>query len=216
MSLQPGSRIGRIRIEGLIGAGGMGEVYRGWDERLERRVAVKMIRSPKLVHDTARARFLREARLLSKLDHPNICRIYDVIEDESGSYLVLELIEGRTLRDAFPEIDAAGAVRIAETVARVLAFAHERNIIHRDLKPDNIMLTAAGEVKVLDFGLARLVQQDDESLPLAAGENEKTVQIDAAATETAEMRSFDWERTSAGTLVGRSTTCRPSRRAVRV
>jgi tetratricopeptide (TPR) repeat protein/predicted Ser/Thr protein kinase len=200
MSLEPGSRIGRIRIDGLIGAGGMGEVYRGWDERLERRVAVKVIQPPKLVHETIRVRFLREAQLLSKLDHPNICRIYDVIEDESGSYLVLELIEGRTLRDAFPEIDAAAAVRVAETVARVLAFAHERNIIHRDLKPDNIMLTATGEVKVLDFGLARLVQQDEELPPVAAREDDKTVLIDPAVT--AKMTSIDWARTSAGTLVG--------------
>lgn len=180
----------------------MGEVYRGWDERLERRVAVKVIRSPKLLHDAARVRFLREARLLSKLDHPNICRIYDVIEDESGSYLVLELIEGRTLRAAFNEIDAAAAVRIAETVARVLAFAHERHIIHRDLKPDNIMLTAAGEVKVLDFGLARLVQQDEELLPIPAGDHDKTLLIDAAATATPDTGSIDWDRTSAGTLVG--------------
>jgi len=208
MPLAPGSHIGRIRIDGLIGAGGMGEVYRGWDERLERRVALKVIEPQKLVHETARVRFLREAQLLSKLDHPNICRIYDVMEDHSGSYLVLELIEGRTLREAFAEIDAAEAVRIAETVARVLAFAHERNIIHRDLKPDNIMLTSAGEVKILDFGLARLVQQQDEtsivpdtvdipSLPASA--DDKTVLIEPGMTEA---RTIDWSRTSAGTLVG--------------
>jgi tetratricopeptide (TPR) repeat protein len=199
MSLEPGSRIGRIRIDGLIGAGGMGEVYRGWDERLERRVAVKVIRPRKLVHEAARMRFLREAQLLSKLDHPNICRIHDVIEEDSASYLVLEHIEGRTLRQAFPEIDAAAAVRIAGTVARVLAFAHERNIIHRDLKPDNIMLTADGEVKVLDFGLARLVE-DEDSRPVAAGEDDDTVIVDPG--ETVEMTSIDWDRTSAGTLIG--------------
>jgi tetratricopeptide (TPR) repeat protein len=207
MPLEPGSHIGRIRIDGLIGAGGMGEVYRGWDERLERRVALKIIQPQKLVHETARVRFLREARLLSKLDHPNICRIYDVMEDDSGSYLVLELIEGRTLREAFGKIDVGAAVRIAETVARVLAFAHERNIIHRDLKPDNIMLTSAGEVKVLDFGLARLVQEQDDTstLPgaddspdLAGADDDKTVLIEPGN----EARTIDWGRTSAGTLVG--------------
>jgi tRNA A-37 threonylcarbamoyl transferase component Bud32 len=206
MTIGPGSHVGRIRVDALIGAGGMGSVFRGWDERLERPVALKVILPNKLV-DAAHARFLREARLLSKLDHPNICRIYDVIEDEGGSYLVLELIEGRTLRAAVAEgIEESAATAIALQVAEVLAFAHSRGIIHRDLKPENIMLTPAGDVKVLDFGLARLVQQDaDEPEPAAPGpgfgsaETEEQTAIIVARSPAA---SIDWMRTSAGTLVG--------------
>jgi len=206
MSIGPGSRVGRIRVDALIGSGGMGSVFRGWDERLERPVALKVILPSKLV-DAAHARFLREARLLSKLDHPNICRIYDVIEDEGGSYLVLELIEGRTLRAAIAEgLEESAATAIALQVARVLAFAHGRGIIHRDLKPDNIMLTPAGEVKVLDFGLARLVQQDpDEPEPtvvepgLGSAVTEEQTAIIVARSPAAPI---DWMRTSAGTLVG--------------
>ncbi|MEA2236753.1 MAG: eukaryotic-like serine/threonine-protein kinase [Thermoanaerobaculia bacterium] len=203
MVLGPGSRIGRIRIDELIGAGGMGSVFRGWDERLERPVAVKAIHPNKLIDGGARSRFLREARLLSKLDHPNICRIYDVIEDESGSYLVLELIEGRTLRAAIAEgIDRPRAIQIALQVARVLAFAHGRGIIHRDLKPDNIMLTSAGEVKVLDFGLARLVQQEEEELVAPPGIGDAVTEEQTAIIARSPASSIDWMRTSAGTLVG--------------
>ncbi|MEA2569703.1 MAG: eukaryotic-like serine/threonine-protein kinase [Acidobacteriota bacterium] len=209
MSLPPGSHIGRIRIDALIGAGGMGEVYRGWDERLERPVALKVIQPNKLVDSGVRSRFLREARLLSKLDHPNICGIYDVIEEASGNYLVLELIEGRTLRTAIAEgLAGAEGVSVAVQLARVLAFAHARGIIHRDLKPDNVMLTRDGEVKVLDFGLARLVQDDDSSIDETAelvmpepevAATEKTVLMER---RTEPMQSIDWARTSAGTLVG--------------
>jgi serine/threonine-protein kinase len=205
MTIGPGSHVGRIRVDALIGAGGMGSVFRGWDERLERPVALKVILPNKLV-DAAHARFLREARLLSKLDHPNICRIYDVIEDEGGSYLVLELIEGRTLRAAVAEgIEENAATAIALQVAEVLAFAHSRGIIHRDLKPENIMLTPAGDVKVLDFGLARLVQQDaDEPEPAAPEPG-----FGSAVTE--EQTAIIVARSPAASA--RFTTCRPNRRA---
>ncbi|HVT04104.1 MAG TPA: protein kinase [Thermoanaerobaculia bacterium] len=200
MNLPSGSRIGRIRVDTLLGAGGMGEVYRGFDERLERPVALKMIQPNKLVGSAAKARFLREARLLSKLDHHNICRIYDVIEDDTGNYLVLELIEGRTLRDAIngnggPAIDP---VSIASQIAGVLAIAHDRGIIHRDLKPENVMLTKAGEVKVLDFGLARLVERDADPELLPAPDDKTAILEPAAQAEG----PIDWTRTSAGTLVG--------------
>src|ERR1051325_8158405 len=160
MDLAPGDRIGRIRIDGLIGIGGMGEGYRGFDERLERAVAIKGIHPDKR-GGAMRGRFLREARLLSKLEHPNICRIYDVLERPDGDYLVLELVEGETLGQRIRRgISASEALRIALQVARVLEAAHARGIIHRDLKPDNVTITPAGEIKVLDFGLARVA--DDE------------------------------------------------------
>ena len=153
--IRPGDHIGHIRISGEIAEGGMGAVFVGFDEKLEREVALKAIRSDRL-STAARIRFLNEARVLSQLDHPNICRIHGYLESENGDFLVLELIRGRTLRQALADgIDPAAKLAIAESVARALEAAHEKGIIHRDLKPDNVMLTASGEIKVLDFGLAR-------------------------------------------------------------
>src|SRR3954454_22275979 len=161
MPLAAGSHVGRIRIDALLGAGGMGEVYRGWDEKLERAVALKSITSERRLSPALRARFLREARVLSKLDHPNICRIWDVLELVDGDWLGLELIDGPTLRARIENgLPRQEAIAIALQVARVLAVAHGRGIIHRDLKPDNVMQTASGTVKVLDFGLARAVEAD--------------------------------------------------------
>jgi serine/threonine protein kinase/tetratricopeptide (TPR) repeat protein len=171
MTFAQGARIGRIRIDALLGVGGMGEVYRAWDERLQRPVALKRIHAEKRLSPALRARLLREARVLSRLDHPNICRIYDLIEADDAHYLVLELIEGVTLRRQMATMTRNEALRIALDVARVLAFAHRHGIVHRDLKPDNIMLTPAGEVKVLDFGLARLTDPGSaEPGPMPAGE----------------------------------------------
>lgn len=151
-----GTRVGNIRVLERIGEGGMGEVYVGLDETLQRKVALKAIRSEYRMHASARARFLREARILSKLDHPNICRIHDYVEREDGEFLVLELIDGVNLAKAARQgLDPKRKLRIAVEVARVLAAAHAAGVVHRDLKPDNVMLTREGQVKVLDFGLAR-------------------------------------------------------------
>jgi tRNA A-37 threonylcarbamoyl transferase component Bud32/tetratricopeptide (TPR) repeat protein len=153
--IHPGSRIGHIRVTGEIAEGGMGTVFVGFDEKLEREVALKAVRSD-LLDAATRARFLNEARLLSQLDHPNVYRIHGYLESEEGDFLVLELIRGRTLRQALAEgIDPAAKLAIGEDVAHALEAAHEKGIIHRDLKPDNVMITEAGQVKVLDFGLAR-------------------------------------------------------------
>jgi len=151
-----GQRFGHIRVTGIIGQGGMGEVYSGFDETLERRVALKVVHEDLRLDEDARGRLLREARALSKLDHPNICRIHDYIETGDSDLLVLEYIEGRTLADALRDKRTrAEKLRIAISVAEVLVSAHRAGILHRDLKPDNIMLANSGEVKVLDFGLAR-------------------------------------------------------------
>jgi serine/threonine protein kinase len=151
-----GTRIGHIRVVALLGQGGMGSVYIGYDERLQRRVALKAIQAGRLDAD-ARARFLREARALSQLRHPNICLIHDYLEGDGRDFLVLELIEGRNLRQVIESRSSTTAVklRIAHEIASVLAASHAAGIIHRDLKPANVMLTNAGIVKVLDFGLAR-------------------------------------------------------------
>jgi tRNA A-37 threonylcarbamoyl transferase component Bud32/tetratricopeptide (TPR) repeat protein len=151
-----GQRFGHIRVTGVVGQGGMGEVYSGFDETLERKVALKVIHQELRLDDEARERLLREARALSKLDHANICRIHDYIETGDSDLLVLEYIDGRTLTDALRDKRSrAEKLRIAINVAEVLVSAHRAGILHRDLKPDNIMLTTSGEVKVLDFGLAR-------------------------------------------------------------
>jgi serine/threonine protein kinase/Tfp pilus assembly protein PilF len=139
----------------------MGDVYDGYDEVLKRRVALKSIRQEFRLLPEAKQRFLREAQTLSKLEHPHICRIYDLVESESSDYLVLELIEGRGLRQVMTDgLGRNQMLTVAEQIADVLVAAHEKGVIHRDLKPENVMVTDSGEVKVLDFGLSRLVEED--------------------------------------------------------
>lgn len=158
-----GRRVAHYAIGERLGAGGMGEVYGGFDNKLQRRVALKAIRPEQRLEAEARGRFLREARILSNLDHPNICRIYDYVEDEASDLLVLELIEGRSLRQALTEeLPWRQRLDIAESLCEVLAAAHAEGIVHRDLKPSNVMLTPGGTVKVLDFGLARILDGPSE------------------------------------------------------
>lgn len=150
-----GTSLGRIRVVDTLGIGGMGEVYLGYDETLKRKVALKAIRDDQRFDAEAKARFLREARVLSQLDHPGICRIYELVEGEDSDFLVLELIEGTSLRKAMDGgLDGPLKLYVAEMVAEALAAAHAKGVAHRDLKPENVMLTTDGEVKVLDFGLA--------------------------------------------------------------
>ena len=167
-----GNNVGRIRVQSLLGRGGMGEVYVGWDETLGRQVALKSILSKYALSKETKKRFLREARVLSQLDHPNICRIYDFIETEKGDFLVLELVEGRGLNVAIAEgLDFTEQLRIAEQIAQALVSAHAEGVVHRDLKPSNVVLTETGDVKVLDFGLAR---------PMEVGSTEATTRSEIA------------------------------------
>ena len=154
-----GRRFGHIRVTGVVGQGGMGDVYSAYDEKLERKVALKVLHAEQRLDHSARERLLREARALSKLDHAHICRIHDYLESDDVDVLVLEYIDGITLDDVFRENPARGEkLRIAIGIAEVLVAAHRAGIIHRDLKPENVMLTKSREVKVLDFGLARWLQ----------------------------------------------------------
>jgi non-specific serine/threonine protein kinase/serine/threonine-protein kinase len=150
-----GKTIGNFRVIDLIGEGGMGEVYIGYDERLKRKVALKAIHSGKRFDEEFKTRLLREAEILSKLEHPNICRIYDFIETEDANLLVLELIKGTTLdKIDVSELSRSEKLRIAINLGEVLSDAHAHSVVHRDLKPENVMIDNRGEVKVLDFGLA--------------------------------------------------------------
>ena len=153
MTLAPGSHIGPYEIAALIGAGGMGEVYRARDTRLKRDVAIKILPHAFSSDPERLLRFQREAELLATLNHPNIAQIYG-LEDRA---LVLELVEGPTLEDRIAQrpMPLDEALPIARQIADALEAAHERGIIHRDLKPANIKVTADGNVKVLDFGLAK-------------------------------------------------------------
>jgi tetratricopeptide (TPR) repeat protein len=137
----------------------MGEVYLGYDPRLERRVAVKTIRPEKRLSPRLKARFLREARLLSKLGHPSICQVYDLMETPTADFLILEYVQGTTLRRLAEreELTFERRLRLSEKIAEALAVAHREKIVHRDLKADNIMITPEDGVKVLDFGIARSV-----------------------------------------------------------
>lgn len=151
-----GTHIGPIRVIRAIGKGGMGEVYEGLDEKLGRPVAVKAIRGERRLDEHAKARMIREAKLLSRLEHPNICRLYDLVLDDEGDFLIMELVKGTDLSECLRQsFSYTEQLSIAKQIAEALAFAHERQIVHRDLKPENIMITPQRQVKVLDFGLAR-------------------------------------------------------------
>jgi tetratricopeptide (TPR) repeat protein/predicted Ser/Thr protein kinase len=149
-----GQQFGRIRLDRLIARGGMGEVYAGMDTLLQRPVAVKRMQSDLRLSAARRSAFLSEAQVLSGLRHPNICQVYDFFEDESQDLLVMELIDGRTLRELLDHGGVEDPIELAIQVMRGLVAAHERGIAHCDLKPENLMLSVDGTVKVLDFGLA--------------------------------------------------------------
>jgi serine/threonine protein kinase len=155
MSLSPGTRLGPYIILAPLGSGGMGEVYRARDTKLDRDVAVKVLPAA-LGADLERlARFEREARILAALNHPNVAQIYGI---EQGA-IVMELVPGRTLKGPLP---LEAALNYARQIAGALEAAHEKGIIHRDLKPSNIMITPAGVIKVLDFGLAVVAQSSQQ------------------------------------------------------
>jgi serine/threonine-protein kinase len=158
--LLPGTRVGPYAVRCLLGAGGMGEVYRAFDTRLGRDVALKVLSWSAQESAERRERFHREARAMAALSHPNVVPIYDTGEHEAAPYLVCELYEGETLGDRLRggALPPARALRFAADIARGLAAAHERGVVHRDLKPDNVFLTRDEQVKILDFGLAKLPQ----------------------------------------------------------
>ncbi len=194
-----GKTVGRIRVVEALGKGGMGKVNVGYDGKLKRKVALKAIRDERRLDAEAKARFLREARILSRLDHPAICRIYELVEGEDSDFLVLELIPGKSLKQALEEdqLDAAFQLHVAERVTEALVAAHAQGVAHRDLKPENVMLTPEGGVKVLDFGLAYtpdvgLAAALDEDGPVAPLGNTAAIEPLAATQRwSAAQRSVE-------------------------
>jgi serine/threonine protein kinase len=161
VSLSIGTKLGSVEVLGIIGRGGMGEVYRARDTKLKRDVAIKTL-PDEFSHDADRlSRFQREAEVLASLNHPNIAAIYDLQEADGARFLVLELVEGETLADRIARgpIPIDEALPIAKSICEALEAAHKQGVVHRDLKPANIKITPVGKVKVLDFGLAKAMEQ---------------------------------------------------------
>ncbi|MFY9551808.1 MAG: protein kinase [Thermoanaerobaculia bacterium] len=162
MTLEAGTRLGPYEILALLGAGGMGEVYRARDVRLSRDIAVKVLPAAVSADAERLRRFEKEARAASALNHPNIVTVYDIGQAATGSFIAMELVEGRTLRELVVEgpLPSRRLLGTAVQIADGLAKAHEAGIVHRDLKPENVMVTRDGIVKILDFGLAKLTDVD--------------------------------------------------------
>ena len=204
--LTPGARVGAYEVLGTLGAGGMGEVYRATDTRLGREVALKVLPQVFATDPERMARFGREARLLASLNHPNIAHLYgfEVTPDGEGStvhLLAMELAEGENLAERLTRgpVPVDEAIAIARQISDALEEAHEQGIVHRDLKPANVVLAPGGQVKVLDFGLARAISPERS----------------ATSTEAlSQSPTLARHGTEAGIILGTAAyICRPSRRA---
>jgi len=182
MRAMVGRTLGHYRIDGPLGKGGMGEVWRAVDVRLNRPVALKVLAAPFVADTERRARFVQEAQAACAVNHPAIAQIYDVDEADGTTFIAMELVEGRTVRQLIEnrELDVAGSVEIALQVAQGLSKAHEAGIVHRDIKADNVMVTPDGHAKILDFGLAKLHATEELA---GAGADERSAMATVAATQ---------------------------------
>src|SRR6201997_4827042 len=176
MNLTPGTKLGPYEIVSLLGAGGMGEVYRARDSRLRREVAIKVLPQAFSADADRLRRFEQEALATAALNHPNILAVFDIGTSDGSSYVVSELLEGETLRERLRNgaLPVRKALDYALQITRGLAAAHEKGIVHRDLKPENLFLTKDGQIKILDFGLAKqtrpgLAEAKSEGLATEAG-----------------------------------------------
>src|SRR5580700_8237817 len=169
MPLTPGTILGQYEIRSPLGAGGMGEVYRAHDTRLDREVAIKVLPESLTADPDRLRRFEQEARAVAALNHPNILAVYQMATHEGVSYMVSELLDGETLRERLRRgpIPLRKAIDYAGQIAHGLAAAHDKGIVHRDLKPDNLFVTKDGRVKILDFGLAKVTAPKDATASAA-------------------------------------------------
>ncbi|UCC32593.1 MAG: serine/threonine protein kinase, partial [Phycisphaerales bacterium] len=193
MTLEAGTQLGPYEIVAPLGVGGMGEVYRARDTKLDRDVAVKVLPEA-FARDAERvARFQREAKVLASLNHPSVAAIYGFEESDAVRFLVMELVEGQTLAERLRAgaLPVDEALEVCKQIAEALEAAHEHGIIHRDLKPANVKVTPDGKVKVLDFGLAKAF----------AG--------DASASEIAHSPTITVEHTRPGVVLGTAAYMSP-------
>jgi eukaryotic-like serine/threonine-protein kinase len=193
MPLSTGTKLGAYEILAPLGAGGMGEVYRARDTKLDRHVAIKVLATAFAEDPERLARFEREAKVLASLNHPNIAQIYGVEESLGGRALVMELVPGDALKGPLP---LETTLNYAKQIANALEAAHEKGVIHRDLKPANIMVTPHGMLKVLDFGLAAVPQMSGE-----------------AATEPAHSPTLTIAATQRGMIMGTAAYMSPEQAA---
>ena len=204
LTTMSGASLGGYQLRALLGAGGMGQVYQAHDPKLGRDVAIKILPPAFTSHPDRLARFEREARMLASLNHPNICGIYGIEESNSIRFLILELVEGKTLADKLadlssPHLNGGGlpldeVLGIARQIAEALEVAHDKGIVHRDLKPANIKITPDGVVKVLDFGLAKAVGGESGSPDLSNAPLEHGGRRDGAVIGTAAYMSPEQAR----------------------
>jgi serine/threonine protein kinase len=207
MALSSGTRLGPYEIVFPLGAGGMGEVYRAKDTRLDRDVAVKILPEGFAGSELMRARFEREAKSISSLNHASICTLYDVGHHDSLLFLVMELIEGESLADRLAKgaLPPDQVVKFGAQIADALDHAHKQGIVHRDLKPGNVMLTKSG-AKLLDFGLARTATEGRET---AQGMTSHPSQTQEAREDRVAARGSDGDHRDS---VRRGRVARISRR----
>src|SRR5712692_35147 len=165
MTLAAGTKLGRYEIRSKIGAGGMGEVYLAEDTRLHRKIALKVLPAELTQHKDRLRRFEQEAQAAAALNHPNIAHIYEIGEHEGTNFIAMEFVDGVTLREKIHQerTELRKLLRFLQHAAEGLARAHAAGIVHRDLKPDNIMISRDGHAKILDFGLAKLLERKPES-----------------------------------------------------
>src|SRR5262245_37986295 len=204
MTLAAGTRLGSYDIAGPLGVGGMGEVYRARDTKLNRDVALKVLPESFATDVERLARFKREAQVLASLNHPNIGAIYGFEDSDGVPALVLELVDGTTLADRIAQgpLPLDEAVPIAKQIADALEAAHEHGIIHRDLKPANIKLRPDGVVKVLDFGLAKAVE--------GSGPISPSVSMSPTITSPAHLRQgYGGQATEVGVILGTASYMSP-------
>src|ERR1041385_8802205 len=167
MNLTTGTKLGRYEICSKLGAGGMGEVYLAQDTQLRRQVALKVLPVAVASHPDRMRRFVREAQAAAALNHPNIAHIYEIGEHDGVNFIAMEFVDGDTLREKI-HVEGSGLSKLLlylQNVAEGLAKAHAAGVVHRDLKPDNIMITRDGHAKILDFGLAKLIEPRAPSTP---------------------------------------------------
>src|SRR5438552_5008351 len=190
MAITVGSKLGRYEIRSKLGAGGMGEVYLAEDTRLNRKVALKRLPDDLTADESAKRRFIQEAKTASALNHPHIITVYDISSDDHHDFIAMEYVEGETLRSLYTheKVKIERAVEFAAQIASGLAAAHSAGIIHRDIKPENLMVTRATQIKILDFGLAKLIEKQRGQF--------------AASNVTTAHLAKDYDHTKSGVIVG--------------